>query len=102
MPPSNSYSPHPLDTRSIQLPPDLEQVIEQLAKNIHEIWAVQRAADGWTYGPARDDPQRQHPGLVPFNELDDSEKSYDRTVARETVKSLLALGFAIQKREHAP
>lgn len=33
------------------LPPHLERIREKLAENIHELWAVTRIEQGWTYGP---------------------------------------------------
>jgi hypothetical protein len=100
--PPKPYVPRPLDTSAIKLSPALNAALESLARNIHELWAATRIADGWTYGPNRDDHLRTHPGLVPFDQLDESEKQYDRTIALETVKSLLALGFAIQEKEPLP
>lgn len=91
------YEPRPLDTSSVALPEDLEALTEYLAENTHDIWAAQRMADGWTYGPARDDARKLHPCLVPYSELPESEKDYDRNTALETIKAILALGYRITK-----
>jgi hypothetical protein len=92
-----TYAPEPLDTSTVQLPGELETLLEQLAENCHDVWARHRILDGWTYGPRRDDATKQHPCLVPYSELPESEKQYDRHTAMETVKAVLALGYAIKK-----
>jgi hypothetical protein len=89
------YKPAPIDTTSVKLPDDLVELRERLAENAHELWAAQRFSDGWTYGPGRDDVRKQNPCLVPYEELPESEKQYDRLIAMETLKTIVALGFRI-------
>ncbi len=91
------YYPQPIETSSISLPPELVQLTERLAKNAHDLWACQRLQDGWTYGPQRDDQAKKHPCLVPYDQLPDFEKEYDRTTVMGTLKAILALGYRIQK-----
>ena len=93
-----TYEPRPLDTSGVSLDPGLLALTEQLARNAHDIWARQRLAEGWTHGPRRDDALRQHPDLVPYAELPESEKTYDRDAALETLKAIVALGYRIEKR----
>lgn len=95
---SPNYRPAPIDTSRVRLPREIEELTEMLARNAHEIWAQQRLADGWRLGPARDDEKKRHPCLVPYEELPESEKIYDRSTAMETVKAILALGFRIVKK----
>jgi hypothetical protein len=90
-----TYRPEPLDTSHVQLPKALEELIELLARNAHENWARQRLSDGWTLGSRRDDGKKTHPCLIPYDELPESEKVYDRTTAMETIKAILALGYKI-------
>jgi hypothetical protein len=92
------YKPAPRDTSSVRLPRDIAELTELLARNTHENWAKQRMAEGWRRGPRRDDEKKEHPSLVPYEELSESEKEYDRTTAMETVKTILALGYRIEKR----
>ena len=94
-----SYDPKPIDVAGIALPPDILGLTERLAENAHDVWSQQRIRDGWSHGPARDDARKQHPCLVPYRELPDSEKEYDRKAALETVKAILALGFRILPRQ---
>ncbi|MEZ5534296.1 MAG: RyR domain-containing protein [Thiolinea sp.] len=92
------YQPKPLDTDAVKLPEELEELLEQLAENTHEVWAEQRLRDGWDYGERRDDGERLHPCLVPYDELPEEEKAYDRNTAREVLKAILAAGFTIERR----
>jgi ryanodine receptor 2 len=91
------YDPKPIDTSNIVLPDEVVEVAERLAENAHEIWAVQRMNDGWTYGSTRNDDRKEHPCLVPYNELPESEKEYDRQMASETLKAIIALGYRITR-----
>lgn len=91
------YSPQPLDTSGVVLSPSLTELLEKLAENTHDVWAAQRVRDGWTYGPQRDDAHKKHPCLVPYANLPDSEKEYDRQTSGETLKAILSLGYRIQE-----
>ena len=91
----NTYKPQPLDTAGIELPQQLQALLEKLAENTHEVWAAQRFKDGWVYGPQRDDTKKHHPCLLPYRELPDSEKEYDRKTAGEALKAVMALGYQI-------
>jgi hypothetical protein len=92
-----TYKPTPIDTTAVELPSGLQKLMEKLAENAHDVWAAQRIAQGWTHGPTRDDAAKKHPCLVPYTELPDLEKDYDRAAARETLKVLLKLGCTISE-----
>lgn len=91
------YEPQPIDTSSVVLAPEILALTERLACNTHETWARRRLADGWIYGPQRDNAKRQHPCLVPYEALPESEKEYDRSTAMETIKAIIAMGYRIEK-----
>ncbi len=91
------YDPKPLDTKEISLPDDLFELTEKMAENVHDIWAAGRISEGWTYGDERDDKLKKTPCLVPYSDLPESEKEYDRRTAINTLKLLLALGYKIEK-----
>lgn len=93
----NEYIPNPADTQGVELPKELMPLIEEMAKNVHEVWAKNRIKDGWTYGPVRDDAHKKHPCLVPYEALPESEKEYDRATSQETLKLILLSGFRISK-----
>jgi hypothetical protein len=90
-----TYTPRPLDTTTVELPERLNELVELLAENAHDTWAQMRIADGWRYGPRRDDAARTHPDLVPYAELPDSEQQYDRELAVTTLKVVLGQGYRI-------
>jgi hypothetical protein len=92
-----TYTPQPISTEGINLSPDLLQLTEQVAANVHEVWAAGRIAEGWQYGKTRDDAQKHHPCLVPYDALTENEKEYDRNTAMETLKLIQKLGFMIKK-----
>ncbi len=94
-----TYQPKPLDTSDIALPAELDDLLEQLAQNTHEVWAAQRLQDGWQYGTQRDDDKQLHPCLLPYEKLPESEKEYDRHTSQETLKMILAAGFTISKKD---
>lgn len=92
-----NYTPAPADTSAVTLSPELAALTEQLARNVHEVWAAGRRAEGWVYGPARNDALKQHPHLVPYEALPESERDYDRHTALETLKLILSLGYRIER-----
>lgn len=92
-----NYVPQPIDTSSIQLPQELDGLIEQIAKNVHEVWAQSRLNEGWRYGEERNDALKHHPCLIPYEELPEVEKDYDRNTALGTLKLISKLGFKIIK-----
>lgn len=93
----NTYKPHPIDTHNVELSKELDSLAEQMAKNVHEVWASNRISQGWTYGAQRDDTKKVHPCLVPYENLSEEEKAYDRHTAIATIKFILKLGFKITK-----
>ena len=91
----NTNNPHPINLSSSIFPAELGALIEALAGNAHDTWAKGRMATGWTYGPVRDDAMKQHPCLVPYGDLPDSEKEYDRATAISTLKFISKKGYRI-------
>lgn len=91
------YNPKPIDTEDVVLSDDLLELKEKIAENVHEVWAAGRIADGWTYGQVRDDVAKTTPCLVPYNELSDSEKEFDRSTAMQTLKLIIKLGYKVNK-----
>lgn len=89
------YDPKPIDTSAIRLSDDLLELTEKLAENAHDHWALKRMSEGWTWGGRRDDEKKEHPDLVPYDELSESEKDYDRKTAMETLKAIIACGYRI-------
>jgi len=91
------YKPEPIDTSKVQLNDEILALTERLAENAHEVWAQRRMAEGWRPGPRRDETKKEHPSLVPYKDLPEEEKEYDRSTALETLKVVLALGYRFEK-----
>jgi voltage-gated potassium channel Kch len=92
-----TYQPHPIDTSQVTVPREVAELAEKLAKNVHDHWSQARYDDGWSLGPCRDDVRKEHPSLVRYEDLPESEKQLDRSTALETVKAILAMGYKIGK-----
>lgn len=95
----SNYTPQPVDTSGVELPDELLDLVELLSENTHDVWARGRLDEGWTFGPKRNDALKQHPCLVPYNQLPESEKDYDRHTSMETLRFIISRGFEIKKCE---
>lgn len=93
----SKYEPHPIDLSDVQLPDELIELREAIAENAHEVWAQGRKSQGWTYGPERNDALKQTPDMIPYSDLTDEEKFFDREMAMNTIKLLKKLGYKISK-----
>lgn len=93
------YNPEPINTDEIKLEKDILELSELIAKNTHEIWAKGRISDGWKYGEKRDDVLKTHPCIIPYENLSEEEKEYDRRTSMETLKLIVKLGYKIEKGE---
>jgi hypothetical protein len=94
-----TYVPHTIDTSNIHLNEKLINLVDFLAKNTHENWSNERIKKGWRYGQKRNDIKKEHPCLVPYEELPESEKEHDRIVVKELLKTVVLLGFRIEKEK---
>ena len=93
----NDYTPQPIDTSKIELPKELDALVESISKNVHEVWAQTRISQGWSYGTERNEELKQHPCLVPYEQLPEEEKVYDRNTALGTLKLIVSMGFKIER-----
>ncbi len=93
------YEPKPIDTSNVTLPAKLLALTEQLAENVHDVWAMGRIAEGWTYGEVKDVEKKTTPQLIPYMELPEEEKQYDRNTALETLKMIIKMGYRIERED---
>ena len=96
-----NYIPKPIDLSDVSISEDLRELREAIAENTHEVWAENRMREGWTYGPQRDDKKKQTPDMVPYAQLSEKEKEYDRVTARHNIKLQEKLGYDIVKSKEA-
>lgn len=90
------YNPKPIDTSDVKLSSELLELTEKIAENVHDVWAQLRINEGWSYGEKRDNDKKETPCLVPYADLPESEKEYDRNTALETLKLIISLGYEIK------
>lgn len=81
----------------MKLPAFLRELTEQLAENTHNVWARRKLADGWTCGPTVDVAGKKHPDLVPYDQLPEDKKEYDRYTSMETINAILSLGYTLER-----
>lgn len=93
------YSPRPLNTQNVQLPQAVLDLSERVAENAHEVWSRERINGGWRWGATRCNNTKQHPDLVPYSDLTEQDKQYDRDMSLETLKLIHTFGFRIQRPE---
>ena len=91
------YEPSPIGLDDVELSEELTELQEAIAENAHEIWAKNRRDQGWSYGPERNDQKKETPDMIPYCNLPQSEKLYDREMAMQTLKLVRKLGFEIVK-----
>ena len=89
------YTPNPIDVSDVALPEEVVALAEALAKNVHEVWAKTRIEQGWSYGCLRNDLLKEHPCLVPYEELSEEERVLDRNTMLSSLKLVSKLGFKI-------
>ncbi|MGN0221561.1 MAG: RyR domain-containing protein [Prevotella sp.] len=92
------YEPFPIGLDDVELSEDLSELQEAIAENAHEIWAKHRRDQGWSYGPERNDQKKETPDMIPYCNLPESEKLYDREMAMQTLKLVKKLGFEIVRK----
>jgi hypothetical protein len=95
---SNGYVPNPMKYDPDSLPEGILVLVEKLAENIHEVWALQKMTEGWSYGPILNPSAKQHPSLKPYPVLDETQKDYDRNTAMATLADLIKNGYEIVKK----
>ena len=94
---AKTYHPKLIDLKHVELPDGFEELCEAIAENAHDRWALERQSEVWTYGIKRDDKKLENPDMVPYSQLLESEKQYDRLMAEDTLILIMALGYKLQR-----
>lgn len=92
-----NYVPNPINVDEVVLPEKIAELTEYISENTHEEWAKQRLKEGWTFAPKTNKKLKQSFDLVPYCELIDSEKEYDRKMAMNTLRVLYKIGYRLEK-----
>lgn len=69
--------------------------VQLLARMEHDRWRTEREAAGWHLAPAKSEPQRESPFLVPWDELSEETKERDRDPVRAMPAVLAGIGFGV-------
>jgi hypothetical protein len=77
---------------------EIKEAVNDIAKEIHNTWMQGRINEGWIFGNDRNDQEKTHPGIVPYENLSESEQNYDKNTAIATIIGLLKRGYIIEKR----
>ena len=93
------YVPHPIDTSKVIVPEEIKALAEILAKNTHEVWSKGKMEEGWIYGETVDNHLKTHPDLIPYEQLSEAKKDYDRRTSMEALKVILSKGYKIVNME---
>ncbi|MFR9504239.1 MAG: RyR domain-containing protein [Rikenellaceae bacterium] len=78
---------------------DLSSLYEDLARHVHNTWMQGRIDDGWVYGEELSDTLKIHPSIIPYEELSEEEKDYDRRTSQATLQFIIEQGYKIVKTE---
>ncbi|HEV8612215.1 MAG TPA: RyR domain-containing protein [Gemmatimonadales bacterium] len=73
------------------------QEVERLAVLEHERWVAERRAAGWSPGPVKDVERKLTPHLVPWEELAEETREYDREAVRAIPELLGEAGFEVRR-----
>ena len=71
---------------------------EHLSSLEHERWMSEKLEGGWRYGEKRDDAQKLHPSLVPYENLSEPEKEKDRDTIRQIPEILSRIDFQVSRK----
>lgn len=83
------YTPKPILMKKSELSPEIQELVEKLAENGHDIWAEGKIRNGWEFGEELDKDTKKHPNLVPYEDLSETEKDYDREMVVGTISYLI-------------
>ena len=84
-----------ISSQNDQLPQEIAQDMEIIARSVHESWMRQRQGEGWTYAAEFDNQLKTTPNMVDYDALPESEKEVDRATVRQVVRTLLKLHYRI-------
>lgn len=93
------YNPQPLDVSSVNINPELMELIDLIAENAHDIWAMDKFKDGFRYAPADKDGKEKDGSfnhyLLPYEMLSKEDKEPDRKMALQTIRLVKRLGYRL-------
>ena len=76
-----------------------DEEVEFLARIEHARWMSEKLAKGWRYGPDKDENNKTHLCLVPWDQLPDNFRNNDRKLVRALPEILAASRLEIHRLE---
>ncbi|KAM9808663.1 ryanodine receptor 2 isoform 4-T4 [Syngnathus typhle] len=92
-----NFDPQPVETSTVSVPEGLEFVVNKYAEHTHEKWSLDKFANGWVHGEQLCENTKVHPLLKPYRALAEKDKEAYRWAIKETIKSMLAFGWTIER-----
>uniref|UniRef100_A0A8D2L723 Ryanodine receptor 3 n=1 Tax=Varanus komodoensis TaxID=61221 RepID=A0A8D2L723_VARKO len=92
-----NFDPKPINTANFTLPEKLEYIVNKYAEHTHDKWACDKSNGGWRYAASLDDNMKTHPLIRPFKTLPEKEKEIYRWPARESLKTMLVMGWSLER-----
>uniref|UniRef100_A0AAX7TRD1 Ryanodine receptor 3 n=1 Tax=Astatotilapia calliptera TaxID=8154 RepID=A0AAX7TRD1_ASTCA len=92
-----NFDPKPISTANISLPEKLEYIANKYAEHSHDKWSSEKMSVGWKHGDTVDEQAKTHPLLKPYKSLSEKERETYRWPVRESLKSMLAMGWNIER-----
>jgi hypothetical protein len=86
--------------RKIVLAKFTSEEVERMAEMEHGRWNLERLLDGWKLG-SKDTAKKLSPFLVPWKELNEEMKDYDRKFVRGIPEILKAIGMEVRPIDEA-
>mmetsp|Transcript_41463 Transcript_41463/g.66631 ORF Transcript_41463/g.66631 Transcript_41463/m.66631 type:complete len:1976 (+) Transcript_41463:29-5956(+) len=96
---AHTFVPNPLNTDRAFLNAGLVKLATELARNTHNVWAKAKVENGWTYAKTRDDTNKKHSDLLPYDDLTEGSQQYNLDVSVETLKVVISLGYSIEQED---
>ena len=84
-----NYDTNTIDIELKQTKEDVEEkkLIELLSEKVHNAWMKEKEAQGFSCGKDYDKEKKKHPDMLPYNELKEEVKEYDRATVRAVLQA---------------
>uniref|UniRef100_A0A452IT39 Uncharacterized protein n=1 Tax=Gopherus agassizii TaxID=38772 RepID=A0A452IT39_9SAUR len=92
-----NFNPQPVDTSNITIPEKLEYFINKYAEHSHDKWSMEKFANGWIYGETYSESSKVQPLMKQYKLLSEKEKEIYRWPIKESLKTMLAWGWRIER-----
>ncbi|KAJ6664647.1 hypothetical protein lerEdw1_006220 [Lerista edwardsae] len=92
-----NFNPQPVDTSNITIPEKLDYFINKYAEHSHDKWCMEKFANGWIYGETFSESSKVQPLMKQYKLLSEKEKEIYRWPIKESLKTMLAWGWRVER-----